>query len=101
MLFRSEELEELLEEERKSLETARVALVNERVNLRRMLDHVKSELAKHSQSPGPGLAAAASQAQAAFANSSQGTRVTEVQGGVPMDGAMGPIGEGANLAALG
>ncbi|TBU62639.1 SWIRM-domain-containing protein [Dichomitus squalens] len=96
-----EELEELLEEERKSLETARVALVNERINLRRMLDHVKSELAKHGQNPGPGLAAAAGQAQAVLANSTQGTRVTEVQGGAPMEGGLGPVGEGANVAALG
>ena len=96
-----EELEELLEEERKSLESARIALVSERANLRRMLDHVKTELAKHSQIPGPGLAAAVNQAQAALAGSTQGTRLTEVQGGASMEGEMGPVGEGANVAALG
>ncbi|KAM5536082.1 hypothetical protein V8D89_010181 [Ganoderma adspersum] len=96
-----EELEELLEDERKSLESARTALVSERANLRRMLDHVKTELAKHGQNPGPGLAAAAGQAQVALVNSTQGTRVSEVQGGAPMDGDMGPIGEGASVAALG
>lgn len=58
-----EELEELLEDERKSLESARMALVNERVNLRRLLDNVKSELAKHGATPNPGLANAVAQAQ--------------------------------------
>ncbi|KAI0720769.1 SWIRM-domain-containing protein [Cerioporus squamosus] len=95
-----EELEELLEEERKSLETARMALVNERINLKRMLEHVKSELAKHSSTPGPGLAAAVSQAQAGLAASGQGTKVSEVQGGAPTEGDMGPIGAGANVAQL-
>ncbi|RPD55985.1 Smarcc1 protein [Lentinus tigrinus ALCF2SS1-6] len=94
-----EELEELLEEERKSLETARMALVNERVNLKRMLEHVKSELAKHSSTPGSGLAAAVSQAQAGL-TSGQGTKASEVQAGMPMEGDMGPIGEGANVAQL-
>ena len=94
-----EELEELLEEERKSLETARMALVNERVNLKRMLEHVKSELAKHNATPGSGLAAAVSQAQAGL-TSGQGTKVNEVQGGTTMEGDMGPIGEGANIAQL-
>ncbi|KAI0716428.1 SWIRM domain-containing protein, partial [Earliella scabrosa] len=95
-----EELEELLEEERKSLESARMALVNERVNLRRMLEHVKSELAKHGNTPSAGLTAAVTQAQAGLATSGQGTKVSEVQGGAPVDGDMGPVGEGANVAQL-
>ncbi len=95
-----EELEELLEEERKSLESARMALVNERVNLRRMLEHVKAELAKHGNVPSAGLTAAVTQAQAGLATSGQGTKMNEVQGGAPADGDMGPIGEGANVAQL-
>ncbi|KAI0739056.1 SWIRM-domain-containing protein [Daedaleopsis nitida] len=95
-----EELEELLEEERKSLESARVALINERVNLRRMLEHVKAELAKHGSQPSAGLSAAVTQAQSGLATSGQGTKVNEVQGGAPTDGETGPIGEGANLAQL-
>ncbi|CAA7268231.1 unnamed protein product [Cyclocybe aegerita] len=42
-----EELEEILEEERKALESARMGLVNERVNLKRMLDAVRAEIAKN------------------------------------------------------
>ncbi|KAH9917638.1 Smarcc1 protein [Epithele typhae] len=94
-----EELEELLEEERKSLESARMTLVNERVNLRRMLEHVKSELAKHGGAPGPGLTAAVTQAQAGLVASGQGTRVSEVQNGALMEGEMGQVAD-ASLAAL-
>ena len=94
-----EELEELLEEERKTLESARMALVNERVNLKRMLEHVRSELAKHNSAPSAGLAAAVTQAQAGLAASGQGTRVNEVQGGASLEGDMGPVGD-ASLAQL-
>ncbi|OBZ67584.1 SWI/SNF and RSC complexes subunit ssr2 [Grifola frondosa] len=79
-----EELEELLEEERKSLESARMSLVNERVGLKRMLDNVKGELLKHGSS-------VVAQAQAGLGTSGQGTRVSEVQGGTPVDGDMGPV----------
>ncbi|KAI0642569.1 Smarcc1 protein [Trametes meyenii] len=90
-----EELEELLEDERKSLESARMTLVNERVNLKRLLDNVKSELAKHGATPAAGLANAVTHAQAGLAASGQGTKVTEVQGGAPTEGDSGPVSEGS------
>lgn len=40
-----EELEEILEDERRGLESARMGLVQERVGLKRMLDSIKGELA--------------------------------------------------------
>ncbi|KAI0350852.1 Smarcc1 protein [Trametes cingulata] len=94
-----EELEELLEDERKSLESARMALVNERVNLKRLLDNVKSELAKHGATPNAGLANAVSQAQAGLNASGQGTKVSEVPGGAPTEGDMGPV-SGGSVAQL-
>ncbi|KAJ7801852.1 Smarcc1 protein [Mycena olivaceomarginata] len=48
-----EELEEILEDERKGLESARMALVGERLNLKKMLDNVRNELARNG-----GMAAA-------------------------------------------
>ncbi|OSD01427.1 Smarcc1 protein [Trametes coccinea BRFM310] len=96
-----EELEELLEDERKSLESARMALVNERVNLRRLLDAVKGELAKNggAANGGTGLASAVAQAQAGLGSSGQGTKVSEVEGGAPAEGEMGPV-SGGSVAAL-
>lgn len=97
-----EELEELLEDERRGLESARMALVNERIGLRKMLENVRSELAKNQNgtSPSPGgVIAAATQAQAGLAASGQGTKVTEVQGGAATEGEMGPV-TGANVAQL-
>lgn len=44
-----EELEELLEEERKAVESARVGLMNERVQVKRLLEGVKGELSKYQQ----------------------------------------------------
>ncbi|KAH7886859.1 SWIRM domain-containing protein [Phlebopus sp. FC_14] len=81
-----EELEELLEEERKGLESARVALVNERVNLRRMLDGVKAELGKN--------------ATTSLGTTGQGTTVSEVQPGMMIEGDSGPVSDG-NFAQLG
>ncbi|THH17566.1 hypothetical protein EW146_g3280 [Bondarzewia mesenterica] len=100
-----EELEDLLEEERRSLESARLALVNERVGLKRALDGVRSELAKHASASAAGnqngniAGIAAAVSQAGLGTTGQGTRVTEVQGGAPMEGDMGPIG-GGNVVAL-
>jgi len=95
-----EELEELLEDERRSLESARMALVSERVGLRKMLDTVRSELAKHGNGGTSGtLAAAAGQAQSALAASGQGTKVSEVASASPLQGDMGPV-SGGNVAQL-
>ena len=85
-----EELEELLEDERKGLESARMTLVNERLSLKKMLDTVKVELTKQAtgdSTPGT-LAAAASQAQATLA--ANGTRVSEVPS-TSLEGDMGPV----------
>ncbi|KAF9219527.1 SWIRM-domain-containing protein [Gyrodon lividus] len=84
-----EELEELLEEERKGLESARMALVNERVNLKRMLDGVKAELGKNAGVTGLGT-------------TGQGTPVSEVRPGTPVlvEGDSGPVSDG-NFAQLG
>lgn len=93
-----EELEELLEEERKSLESARTALINERLGLKRMLDNVRGELAKNAGAVGPSVLAASSQAQEAL-TANQGARVTEVQNTVSLEGDMGPV-SGGNVAQL-
>ncbi|KAF8137196.1 SWIRM domain-containing protein [Boletus edulis] len=79
-----EELEELLEEERKSLESTRMALVNERVNLKRMLDGVRGELSKNAN----------------LGTTGQGTPVSEVPSGTPIEGDVGPVGDGS-FAQLG
>ncbi len=47
-----EELEDILEEERRALESARLGLVNERVNLKRMLDGVRAEIARNGVGAG-------------------------------------------------
>ncbi|CAL1699560.1 unnamed protein product [Somion occarium] len=94
-----EELEELLEDERRGLESARMALVGERVGLKKMLDNVKTELAKHAAGTGSAVAvnAAASHAQASLDGSGQGARVQEVQVGIEGDG--GPVA-GGNIGQL-
>lgn len=79
-----EELEELLEEERKGLESTRMALVNERVNLKRMLDGVRSELGRNSN----------------LGTTGQGTPVSEVPSGTPIEGDVGPVSDGS-FAQLG
>ncbi|KAH9847441.1 Smarcc1 protein [Lenzites betulinus] len=94
-----EELEALLEDERRGLESARMALVGERVALRRLLENVRAELAKHGAAPGAGLSAAVAQAQAGLAASGAGTKATEVVGGAPAEGESAPV-SGGNVAQL-
>ncbi|KAH9933073.1 SWIRM domain-containing protein [Fomitopsis serialis] len=95
-----EELEELLEDERRSLESARMALVSERVGLRKMLENVRSELTKNANGGSPAnLVGAAQQAQTALATNGQGARVNEVPAGTPLDATSGPI-PGGNVAQL-
>ncbi|KAJ7512687.1 SWI/SNF complex protein [Mycena galericulata] len=87
-----EELEDILEEERKGLESARMALVNERLGLKKMLDNVRSEIARNG-----GLAVAhALAAPGAMGTSGQGTLVNEVAN-VPAEGAAAPINDGSML----
>ncbi|ETW77986.1 hypothetical protein HETIRDRAFT_325076 [Heterobasidion irregulare TC 32-1] len=100
-----EELEDLLEEERRSLEITRVALVTERLGLQRTLESVNVELGKHATAIAAGnmngntAGMAAAVSQASLGTTGQGTRASEVQGGAPTEGDMGPL-SGGNVAAL-
>ncbi|KAK0501197.1 SWI/SNF complex protein [Armillaria luteobubalina] len=85
-----EELEDLLEEERKGLESTRMALVQERLGLKKMVDNVKSLIAKNGSGVN-GLG------NVSLGNSGQGTVVSEVQPGTLMDGGMGPVEDGSML----
>lgn len=89
-----EELEDILEEERKGIESARMALVSERVGLKRMLDNVRDEMAKNGQTDVPPAVA-----QANLGTTGQGTVVNEVQAEAVMDGDLGPVSDG-NIAQL-
>lgn len=91
-----EELEEVLEEERRALESSRASLANERVNLRKMLEHVRTELAKQQANGGtmsPGLGSAVGEAQAALTASA--TKINPVSGDATMEGDSGPVASGA------
>ena len=94
-----EELEDLLEEERRTLEAARVSLVNERIDLKRHLDGVRTELAKHSNGTSSTGAVAAAIAQTGLGTTGQGLRATELQGNATAEGEGGPL-SGGNIAAL-
>jgi len=89
-----EELEDILEEERKGLESARMALVSERVGLKRMLDGIRDEMAKNGQTDMPPAVA-----QANLGTTGQGTVVNEVQAETAMEGDLGPVSDG-NVAHL-
>ncbi|KAJ7783592.1 Smarcc1 protein [Mycena maculata] len=87
-----EELEDILEEERKGLESARMSLVNERLGLKKMLDNVRIEIARNG-----GMAVAHTlSAPGAMGTSGQGTFVNEVAN-VPMEGSAAPIHDGSML----
>jgi SWI/SNF related-matrix-associated actin-dependent regulator of chromatin subfamily C len=92
-----EELEDLLEEERRTLEAARVSLVNERVGLKRALDGVRAELGRHSNGTSSAGAVAAAVAQTGLGNVGQGLRAAEVQGNAESEG--GPS-NGGNILSL-
>ncbi|KAH9031674.1 SWIRM-domain-containing protein [Lactarius pseudohatsudake] len=94
-----EELEDLLEEERRTLEAARVSLVNERIGLKRALEGVRTELAKHSNGTTSTGAVAAAIAQTGLGTTGQGLRATELQGNATAEGEGGPL-SGGNIAAL-
>ena len=93
-----EELEDLLEEERKTLEAARMGLVNERAGLKRMLDAVRVEIAKN----GGVVGGAAVGTAVLMANNSglgttgQGSAVMEVGNGSVQSG-VGPVTDGSTL----
>lgn len=89
-----EELEDILEEERKALESARMGLVNERVGLKKMLDAVRTEIAKNGV--GPGVVGVVQQAgPSVMGITGQGTQMSEVTGILQGDG--GPVPDGAML----
>jgi SWI/SNF related-matrix-associated actin-dependent regulator of chromatin subfamily C len=94
-----EELEDLLEEERRTLEAARVSLTNERVGLKRALDGVRTELARHSNGTGSAGAVAAAVAQTGLGNVGQGLRAAEVQGSANAESEGGPL-NGGNILTL-
>lgn len=94
-----EEMEELLEDERRTLESQRMALASERQQLKHSLDSVRAEITKNQASGMPLTSVPPSVAQA-VASTSQGTKVSEVHGDVPMGGASGPNVEG-NFTQIG
>lgn len=88
-----EEMETVLEEERRALEAQRLALANERTNMRRTLENVRAELAKNAGAVPPSsgaLASALSQGAQAVAS-----KVSEVPSGTPMEGDAGPVSDGS------
>lgn len=89
-----EELEEILEDERKSLESARLGLVNERMNLKRMLDTVRAEMVKNNPA---GAVQVVNQAGAhPYGTTGQGTMISEV-GASSAQSDVGPVSDGATL----
>ena len=82
-----EELEEILEEERKSLEAARLALVNERLGLKKLLDNVRSEIAKNG---GVVPGSAVNALSAPLGTTGQGTVASDVSGQA-FDASSGPV----------
>ncbi|KAF8879659.1 SWI/SNF complex protein [Gymnopilus junonius] len=90
-----EELEDILEEERKSLESARLSLVNERVGLKKMLDAVRAEITRNGV--GPGVAGVVAQGGPnPLGTTGQGATVTEV-GSSSVQSDIGPLPDGTTL----
>lgn len=90
-----EELEDILEEERKSLESARLSLVNERVGLKKMLDAVRAEITRNGV--GPGVAGVVAQGGPnPLGTTGQGNTVTEVGSGSAQSD-IGPLPDGTTL----
>jgi SWI/SNF-related matrix-associated actin-dependent regulator of chromatin subfamily C len=86
-----EEMEELLEEERRNLESARIGLVAERQGIKRVLEGIRAEMARN----GSGAVLPPDAYQTVVAAGSQGTKVTPVGPDVQMQGNVGPIVEGS------
>lgn len=92
-----EEMEEVLEEERRALAAQRLALANERANVKKVLEGVRAEIAKstaQAQMQGSGMSIMSGGALAqAFAQQQQGNapKATPVEAGVPMDADSGPL----------
>ncbi|KAI0278047.1 SWIRM domain-containing protein [Russula aff. rugulosa BPL654] len=75
------------------------SLVNERVGLKRALDGVRAELARHSNGTSSAGAVAAAVAQTGLGNVGQGLRATEVQGNAIAESEGGPS-SGGNILSL-
>jgi len=86
-----------LEEERKGLESARMGLVNEGMNLKKLVEHVKGEIAKSGGVVTSGVVGALN-GPGIMGTTGQGQVVMEVQG--ESGGMEGPIGEGGNVLSL-
>lgn len=89
-----EELEEVLEDERRNLESARMKLIDERVSLRRTLEAVRAEIAKSTPTS---LNTAASQASVALGQYGQ---PTPIPGDVTMEGDHGPLMESGSMGII-
>ncbi|KDQ31946.1 hypothetical protein PLEOSDRAFT_1062029 [Pleurotus ostreatus PC15] len=89
-----DELEEILEEERKALESSRMALISERLGLKKMLDTVKAEIARSGGiAPGSNVANLVANANII----GQGSQATEVPITTPLNGNAGPVQDGNKL----
>lgn len=89
-----DELEEILEEERKALESSRMALISERLGLKKMLDTVKAEIARNGGiAPGSNVANMVVNANIG----GQGSQATEVPATTPLNGNAGPVQDGNKL----
>ncbi|KAJ4482226.1 SWI/SNF complex protein [Lentinula aciculospora] len=93
-----EELEEILEDERKGLESARVALMQERLGIKRSLEYVRGEIAKFQ---GIGVAAPQTLLNAAngasLGTTGQGAQPIAVDPTAQLDDGNGPVGDGSML----
>jgi SWI/SNF related-matrix-associated actin-dependent regulator of chromatin subfamily C len=90
-----EELEDILEDERRGLEAARMALLEERLQVKKTLDDVKAQIEKHGATGALNSINAAS-----LAIASQGPMATEVSADTSMNAENGPVANG-NFATLG
>ncbi|KAG7089670.1 hypothetical protein E1B28_011330 [Marasmius oreades] len=92
-----EELEEILEEERKGVESARLALQGERLGLKKTLDYVKGEILKYGSGAASNGVTQVLNNPATLGTTSQGPQASQVDIGASMDGGMGPIQDGSML----
>lgn len=84
-----EELEDILEEERRGLESAKMALLSERLNMKKLIDNVKSEITR------TGGVSNALAANLNLGTTGQGTIPIEVLQG--MEGDSGPVADASML----
>ncbi|THV01913.1 Smarcc1 protein [Dendrothele bispora CBS 962.96] len=95
-----EELEEILEDERKQLESARMALVGERTGLKKTLDYVKGEISKYQQGMNQPQQMMQVVNGANMGTTGQGPQATEVQQSATMGNGMGPVQDPSMLQLI-